>query len=287
MKDLTVYILTHNRGKLLIDTLNSVINQSCNDYEIIVSDNSSNNDTYDLIREYHNVKYIKREKEYSSTEHFNLCIEEVKTKYFILFHDDDIMCPNMIEELYNSISENDYIAVGCNAYLLVNDKKTKKTMLRNKRNKVLHEPSDMVMQYMDNYSIVPYPSYIYNKEKIGDLRIKTDYGKYSDVTWLLNINSKGEVLWLHNVYMYYRIHSGQDSSGFNYYSQQKLLRKYCKYVSKGNLVVLKYRYLLVYLNAIRKYQLNRDFSLELKILFNIRSLKYFTKLLLINMKKSW
>ena len=49
MKDLTVFILTHNRGEMLLETINSVLNQTCHDFKFIVSDNSSNDDTARLL----------------------------------------------------------------------------------------------------------------------------------------------------------------------------------------------------------------------------------------------
>ena len=89
MKDLTVFVLTHNRGELLLETIESILNQTCNDFKFIVSDNSSNDETMRLLEErgyLGKFEYRKRDKEYPSMEHFNLCLSEVDTTYFVLFH---------------------------------------------------------------------------------------------------------------------------------------------------------------------------------------------------------
>ena len=168
MKDLTVFLLTHNRGKLLLETVQSILNQTCHDFKFIVSDNSSNDETAKLLAEndlLDKLEYRKRDTEYPSLEHFNLCLAEVNTKYFILFHDDDIMMPDMVQSLYDAISASDYVAVGCNAYILHRVQETKKRMFRNAKNKIFDNTNTFVDMYLKK-NIVPFPSYIYNKEKI-------------------------------------------------------------------------------------------------------------------------
>lgn len=256
MKDLTVFVLTHNRGKLLLETVQSILNQTCHDFKFIVSDTSSNDETVKLLAENKllgKLEYRKRDKEYTSFEHFNLCLSDVKTKYFILFHDDDVMLPDMVQALYNTIKASDYVAVGCNAYVLRENQKTKKRMFRNTKNKIFENTNTFTDMYLKG-SIVPFPSYIYNKEKIEKLEFIYDAGKYSDVTWLLRILEVGKIYWLSESYMYYRVHPNQDSGKFSYGMQYLLINKfrlYCK--SKDSLLLLKkYRLYQIYVCAIQK-----------------------------------
>ena len=46
-----VFIATYNRPELMFRSLNSVINQNFDSYEIIVSDNSTDNRTEEIIKE--------------------------------------------------------------------------------------------------------------------------------------------------------------------------------------------------------------------------------------------
>src|SRR5574344_1818622 len=97
MKDLTLVILTHNRADLVFETVNSVLNQSCHDFKFVISDNSSNTQTLDAFKSkglYDKVIYRKRDKEYSSFDHFNLGLLKFVTLHFIHFHDVDIMRPD-------------------------------------------------------------------------------------------------------------------------------------------------------------------------------------------------
>ena len=100
MFDLTIYVLTRNRSDLLIETLNSIINQTYKKFYLIVSDNSINDTTKSVLDIYpykDSLKYIKRDGTLTGIEHLNLILSEVNTKYLMMFHDDDIMLPDMIE----------------------------------------------------------------------------------------------------------------------------------------------------------------------------------------------
>lgn len=246
MKDLTVFVMTHNRGKMLIETINSVLNQSCNDFKFIVSDNSNNDETENILKSQNLIEkfeYRKRDIECSGLEHFNICLSEVDTKYFVLFHDDDIMLPEYVENMYNTISVGKYVAVGCNAYKFCNGKR-KSLFLQGKNDKKIYSSKELSENYC-KYEIAPFPSYIYNKEKIANLKFNNSCGKYSDVIWLQNVSRKGEILWLAKPCMCYRIHAGQDSSVFDYKNQLKLVREFKK-CGVSNKIIQKYRCDLLY-----------------------------------------
>ena len=82
----------------------------------------------DVIESDKRISYIRRGEECSSSNaHFNCILETNTSEYFMLFHDDDEMLPNMVSSLYEYLSSHDVVsAVGCNAYLNINGKNTKK-----------------------------------------------------------------------------------------------------------------------------------------------------------------
>ena len=240
MKDLTVFVLTHNRGSLLLETINSVLNQTCSDFEFILSDNSSNNETYDLLLKNNllgRLKYKKRDREYPSIDHFNMCLSEVETKYFMLFHDDDIMKPNMIERLYNAIYNSDYVAVASNAIQYINNMPSEFTFLTLGQDIIIKNQKQIVNAYITG-QLAPYPSYMYSKEKLNDAIFTLEAGKYSDVTWLLRINKLGNFLWINEPLMYYRFHKNQDSSAVDFTAKSKMLKIFEK-ISKDEPRLLK------------------------------------------------
>lgn len=251
-----IFILTHNRPNLLALSIDSVLKQqvvNCN-YQIIVSDNSTNEDTQRLINErYSNSPFLiyRRRSEMISIDHFNLILSEVSSEFFMLFHDDDTMYPDMVENLYNDISKCErLLAVGSNAKVVKNGK-----VLRNffkRSNDINIENVDQLVTAFLDYYHAPFPSYIYRKYVAENLRLDIKKGgKYCDVSFLLDIAAHGTVKMLKEPLMKYFLHSEQDSAN-HICEQQDILIRYIIKVSsftKDSSLIMKHRILNFYIKV--------------------------------------
>ena len=260
MKDLTVFILTHNRGEMLLETIDSVLNQTCHDFKFIISDNSDNDKTAKLLEERNllgKFEYRKRDGAYSVFDHLNMCLTEVDTKYFVLFHDDDIMLPGYVETMYTTINDSEYVAVGCNAYLLYK-KSNKKRMFKNKYDLIIKCEKQLAEMYCSG-NILPFPSYMYAKAKLKNIVFCDDFGKYSDVLWLLKITKLSSMMWISSPLMLYRLHENQSSAYIDYANQIKLIR-YFNLINVEQVDLKKYRLSLLYMKL--KEILTKEFKIS-------------------------
>ena len=102
--------MTRNRPQFIMRSIESILSQSYSKFNLIVSDNSTNNCIQKLIEEKgitdSRFKYLKRERPFESgIEHVNAIHMEVQSQYYMIFHDDDIMLPEMVEKLYGTIKK--------------------------------------------------------------------------------------------------------------------------------------------------------------------------------------
>ena len=227
-----IYILTHNRPDTFARALKSVETQDFDDFEIVVSDNSSNDDTLKLFYSMEhpcNVRYIRRDKEYPPFDHFTLCRSEITADYYMLFHDDDEMCPNMIRILYNTIIEkNNIVAVGSNAYIVKNGNLKRRCFLNMRNNLNLFSTRDIIIQYIKR-QIVPYPSYMYNTALSKELKHNiSDGGKYSDTSYIASLANYGQITFVAKPLMKYYFYKEQDSSNHDYFQFASLIKFYSK-----------------------------------------------------------
>lgn len=103
-------IPTYNRVKELRETIDSILAQPelCY-YEIVVVDNSANmepsNKTLNLILEYNNPKilYYINSENIGLDGNWNRCISLARGKYISMVHDDDLLCPDYMEEIIKCI----------------------------------------------------------------------------------------------------------------------------------------------------------------------------------------
>ena len=100
---LTIFTPTYNRAKLLNDIFNSLEKQSCFDFEWLIIDDGSNDNTENVVINFlHNskfpVRYIKKENGGKHTA-YNLALENARGELFFCLDSDDYLPNNAIEKI--------------------------------------------------------------------------------------------------------------------------------------------------------------------------------------------
>ncbi|MBH0044855.1 glycosyltransferase family 2 protein [Pseudoalteromonas sp. NZS11_1] len=89
----TVYITTHNRGRRLITAVNSVLNQTYKNIEIIISDDGSQDNTPEIVEsltsEFSNIRYVRNEIPMGANHARNRALELARGVFITGLDDDD------------------------------------------------------------------------------------------------------------------------------------------------------------------------------------------------------
>ncbi len=102
----TIGIPTFNRADgYLQQALESAVNQTYPNIEIIVSDNCSTDQTEALVKSFSSprIKYHKHTKNIGAINNFNYCLEQAEGRYFLLLHDDDMIDPDLIDSCIKAL----------------------------------------------------------------------------------------------------------------------------------------------------------------------------------------
>ena len=216
MSTLTIFVLCHNRPDFARETLRSILKQSDQDFKLVISDNSSNDEVEQMVKnDFPQLDYRRRFPMLRAIEHFNLCMDEVNTDYFCLFHDDDVMLPDFVLRTKSVLDQHQKaLACGCNALLEKPAGIQSRAMFRAiGKLEWIVSPRDLARRYFARAQsgIAPFPGYVYRTSMVDGLRMDAEGGKHCDVTWLLNIVKKGHMVWIAEPLMIYRVHGGNDS----------------------------------------------------------------------------
>jgi glycosyltransferase involved in cell wall biosynthesis len=96
----SIGIPTYNRADgYLQECLNSALNQSYSDIEIIVADNCSADNTEEIVKSFATarIRYYKHKNNIGPENNFNFCLDQANGTYFLLLHDDDLVDPDFVE----------------------------------------------------------------------------------------------------------------------------------------------------------------------------------------------
>jgi glycosyltransferase involved in cell wall biosynthesis len=153
----SILIPTKNRSEYLKYAINSVLNQTFNDFEIVISDNNSTDDTQKIVKGYKDkrLKYFNTEKDVLIADNWNNAFNNSECKYIILMGDDDYQFPTFLEELKKGIDRYgnpDIIYTRCADY---NYKKNKLSIQQSISNETREESWETYIDKMFNKFDIP------------------------------------------------------------------------------------------------------------------------------------
>ncbi len=101
--NITVAIPTFNRCHFIGKTIESVIRQTYQDFELLIVDNASTDNTENVVRSFTDkrIRYIKNEKNIGIIENWNKCIQLSSGKYLTILGDDDVLLKRFLEKSIN------------------------------------------------------------------------------------------------------------------------------------------------------------------------------------------
>jgi len=125
----SILVATYNRSQFLNKAINSVFKQNLKNWEIIVCDDASTDNTKKIVKnlqkEVPQIKYIRNKKNLGIAKNSNNGLKMVKGKYIAILDDDDRWLDKNKIKKHIKFLENNSEYVGCGGGIIVVDKKNK------------------------------------------------------------------------------------------------------------------------------------------------------------------
>lgn len=104
MSEISVIILTYNSSKFIKPCLDSVFRQGCEDFEVIVVDNGSQDATVESVREsYPSVKLLQNQRNLGAAKARNQGIEASKGEWILTIDCDIMLCLDFFSQARKAI----------------------------------------------------------------------------------------------------------------------------------------------------------------------------------------
>lgn len=214
MAQVSVVITTYNRAELLTLALNSAINQSFHDLEIIIIDDGSTDNTRAIVEEYarkdNRIKYFyQANKGISGAK--NAGVKHATAEYIAFLDSDDIWEKEKTEKQMGVFKNNKIInLVYTNANLIdIKNKCLNKFYIREEDKNI--KPEDFLPKLLLR-DFIPFSSIIVRRDifaQYGDFM--NDYEGAEDHEWLLRISRHGHFHYIDEPLTQYRLSSGNES----------------------------------------------------------------------------
>jgi len=97
---ISIIIPAYNAVKYIEETINSCLNQTYHNIEIILQDDCSNDGTWELVNKLYStnpkVKLFRNEKNLGIGDNWNAAYDKISGIYVIIFNADDLISPDLI-----------------------------------------------------------------------------------------------------------------------------------------------------------------------------------------------
>lgn len=207
MNELVSIIMpSYNTAKFISETITSVLAQTYTNWELIIADDCSTDDTDAVIRPYladDRIRYIKNEKNSGAAVSRNRALREAKGKWIAFLDSDDLWLPEKLEKQIAFMEKNNCRFSYTN-YIEIDE-----NSVPNGRS--VTGPKKITRHGMYNYCWMGCLTVMYDAETVGLVQI-ADIKKNNDYAMWLKACKKADCYLLDEVLAKYRKRSGSISN---------------------------------------------------------------------------
>ena len=201
----SIVLPTYNGSKYISQSIESVLNQTFKDFELIIVNDCSTDDTLSICNQYQEkdprIKIISNPENKKLPESLNVGFENAQGKYFTWTSDDNLFKENALEVMVGYLEEHpDTDMVSCNMDRIDQDGKT---VNKTENDGVAREA--WVLGFTNNIGAC----FLYTK-KIASLVGKYDKTMFcaEDYDYWCRIASVGHIFYIPDNLYQYRVHGG-------------------------------------------------------------------------------
>lgn len=242
----SVITASYNAARFIGETIESVLNQTYTDLELIIVDDCSTDNTEEVVNKYiekdDRIKFYKLEINSGAAVVRNTAIEKASGRFIAFLDSDDIWDREKLEKQIKFMKDNNY-GFSFTSYRLMRED-------GQLIGKEVIAPNYMKYNQLLKNTIIGCLTVVIDREIIGDFRMPLVRAGQDTATWL-SILRKGNIAYgLNEILASYRLVDGSISSN----KVKALRRTWNTYrnLEKLNLVKSSYYFLCYTLNAIKK-----------------------------------
>lgn len=196
----SIIIPTYNRADMISNSINSVIKQIYTNWELIIVDDGSTDNTDIVINNFKDqrIKYFKTKNQGRSSAR-NYGIEQAKGNYLCFLDDDDYYYDNFLSEFYNEITLKNYpIAI----FMSSQDEESKTgIIIKNEVPNIDEKKINILFSYTNNFQPFCIP-----KEILLDNKFDPRFELAEDFHLLFRIILKYPLFYIPKSLCVYKIH---------------------------------------------------------------------------------
>lgn len=205
-KLVSIIMPTYNCGPFIKESIESIINQTYSNWELIIVDDCSKDNTEEVVKSINDsrIKYNKLTENSGAAKARTIAMKKASGNYIAFLDSDDLWYKDKLEKQIKFMEQNNYCFT-CTQYEQIDEKsnllnKTIKTVKKANYNRILLDCP------IGNSSVM------YNVDKLGKFEVPNIRKRNDDALWLQIIKKAKYIYGMNETLMQYRVRKNSISS---------------------------------------------------------------------------
>lgn len=242
MPKVSICIPTYNTACYLPEAIESVLAQDFTDYELVICDDVSSDNTPEICAGYQDprIRYIRYRENAKQAGNFNRCLEEARSEFLAILHADDYWSPGFLSDRVKRLTENPELGFVFGAVQIVDAESNLLSIGRCWSEDQQFERCDLLEALLFGCIVCP-PSLMVRTERAHQAgKFRTDLTWGHDWEWALRLAEQNAAYFASEPLAAYRVHDGsgtaeQLSAAKNGFQERRILQDtFARLAANGN-----------------------------------------------------
>ena len=211
----TIGVPAYNAERFLALALESLVNQTYEDIEILVCDNASTDSTGSIVREFagrdRRIRYVRNEENIGAGRNFIRCVELTRSELFRWHAADDLSAPTLVERCVEVLDARPDVVQAYPRTTLIDEKGAELEKYNERIQTLDDSPRLRYLHVMRNLGLV---NSSFGVMRTNLLRKTTILGAYpgGDIVWQAEMALYGKLYEIPEYLHFRRMHAGAHSA---------------------------------------------------------------------------
>ena len=216
----SVIVPTYNRSDLISETIKSILNQTYKNFELIIVDDGSTDNTEEVIRKFKDsrIKYIKTDNWGGPAKPRNIGIKKAKGEYIAFCDDDDFWLETKLELVTDYIKKVPGVDLICHDEWLETNRVDKK--------RLTYGPYTTYRDLLFNGNCISTSATVVRRQKILEVGGFSEDMQFNGVEdydlWLRLAQANCRIEYLHKILGVYRVYGQGITNNIALYNQHSM-----------------------------------------------------------------
>ncbi len=213
----SVLIPTYNYARFLPEAIESVLAQELADFELLICDDHSTDNTAEVLQSYQGrdprIRIEIHPRNLGMVNNWNHCLAQARGQYIkFLFGDDKLMRPTSLSVLVNSLESNPQATLASSARAVL-DERSQVIDIWESFSEGLHQGRDVIVKcLMEHANLIGEPSAVMFRKSDADRAFNPAYRQIVDLDLWFHLLENGNLVYTREPLCGFRQHAQQQTA---------------------------------------------------------------------------